>query len=162
MNIEGETSKTARNKNLSLDVLTLKLKKNYEFFASLNDDEIHKFLGMCNSQPFKEGMTIFEEGEREAVWFIILSGRVCIYRGDKVLGYLSEGQGFGEVGLLKNAPHSASAKAETDTILLAVQRTILSETLPAIGYKILEYIASQLAEKLIQANLQIENMGIKD
>ncbi len=88
-------------------------------------------------------------------------GGVLIHRDDKAMGYIGEGQCFGEVGLLKNAPHSASARADTDTIVLSVQRTILSDNMPAIGYKVLEYIASQLADKLAKANLQIENMGIE-
>ncbi len=78
------------------------------------------------------------------------------------MGYIGEGQCFGEVGLLKDAPHSASARAETDTILLSVQRTILSDNMPALGYKVLEFIASQLADKLAKANLQIENMGTEE
>ena len=162
MSNEDKISESSRKRNLSLDVLSAKLRKNYEFFASLNDDELLGFLGMCESSPFQAGEIIFEEGEHEGIWFIILSGQVRIYRADKTLGYLGEGQSFGEVGLLKNAPHSASAKAEIDTILLSVQRTILSNTLPALGYKILEYIASQLADKLAHANLQIENLEIKE
>ncbi|HBK80132.1 MAG TPA: hypothetical protein DDZ83_10745 [Nitrospinae bacterium] len=87
----------------------------------------------------------------------------CSSTGEKKnLGYLVEGQCFGEVSLLMDAPHSASARADADTILLAVQRTVLSENMPALGYKVLEYIAGQLADKLIKANIQIENLDVTE
>ncbi len=161
MSPEGKLSEKDRKRNLGLDVLSSKLRQNYEFFASLSKKELLEFLRSCDSQKFQAGEIIFEEGELDAVWFIIISGRVLIHRDDKAMGYIGEGQCFGEVGLLKNAPHSASARADTDTIVLSVQRTILSDNMPAIGYKVLEYIASQLADKLAKANLQIENMGIE-
>ncbi len=162
MSPEGELSEKDQKRNLTLDVLSSKLRQHYEFFASLSKEELLDFLRSCDSQDFQSGEIIFEEGELDAAWFIVISGRVLIHREEKTMGYIGEGQCFGEVGLLKDAPHSASARAETDTILLSVQRTILSDNMPALGYKVLEFIASQLADKLAKANLQIENMGTEE
>ncbi len=147
-------------RNLGLDVLSAKLKQNYDFFAGLSDGELVDFLRLCDSQTYQRGEIIFEEGEREGYWFIILSGRVLIYREETELGYLGEGQCFGEVGLLKDAPRSTSARAELETLLLGVPRNILAEDMPALGYKVLEYFANQLADKLMKANIQIENPNI--
>lgn len=162
MSPEGELSEKDQKRNLTLDVLSSKLRQHYEFFASLSKEELLDFLRSCDSQDFQSGEIIFEEGELDAAWFIVISGRVLIHREEKTMGYIGEGQCFGEVGLLKDAPHSASARAETDTILLSIQRTILSDNMSALGYKVLEFIASQLADKLAKANLQIENMGIEE
>ena len=155
MSPEGELSEKDQKRNFTLDVLSSKLRQHYEFFASLSKEELLDFLRSCDSQDFQSGEIIFEEGELDAAWFIVISGRVLIHREEKTMGYIGEGQCFGEIGLLKDAPHSDSARAETDTILLSVQRTILSDKMPALGYKVLEFIASQLADKLAKANPQI-------
>ncbi|MBI2177455.1 MAG: cyclic nucleotide-binding domain-containing protein [Candidatus Tectomicrobia bacterium] len=148
----------AQERNLSLGVLSAKLKKNYTFFANLSEEEMVAFLRMCDRQNYKSGAVIFEEGEREEYWYFVLAGRVAVYRKEKVLGHVGEGQCFGEVGLLKkDAPRSASARAAAETILLAVPHDILSQKMPALAYKVLEYIANQLAEKLLKADSQLES-----
>ena len=83
MNNEGNAPKRAQEKNISLGTLSVKLKQNYEFFASLSDDELLGFLRLCDSQQYWDGEIVFEEGEVERVWFVILSGRVLIPRGEK-------------------------------------------------------------------------------
>ncbi len=133
------------------------MKQNYDFFADLSDGELVDFLRLRDSQTYQRGEIIFEEGEREGCWFIILSGRVLIYREETALGYLGEGRCFGEAGLLKDAPRSTSARTGN---ALGVPRNILAEDMPALGYKVLEYFANQLAGKPMKANIQIENPNI--
>ena len=148
----------AHERNLSLGVLSAKLRKNYTFFANLSEEEMIAFLRMCDRHNYKPGDVIFEEGEREGYWYIVLTGRVAVYRKGKVLGHVGEGQCFGEVGLLKkDAPRSASARAAAETILLSVPHDVLNRKMPALSYKILEYVANQLAEKLLKADSQIES-----
>lgn len=148
----------AQERNLSLGVLSAKLRKNYTFFAKLAEEEMVTFLRLCDRQNYKSGDVIFEEGEREGYWYIVLTGRVAVNRKGKVLGHVGEGQCFGEVGLLKKgAPRSASARAVAETILLAVPHEILTQKMPALSYKVLEYIANQLADKLLKADSQLES-----
>ncbi len=64
------------------------------------------------------------------------------------------------MGLLKDAPRSTSVRASLETLLLGVPRNIHAEDMPALGYKVLEYIANPLADKLTKANIQIENPNI--
>lgn len=149
-----------QERNLSLGVLSAKLKKNYTLFANLSEEEMIAFLRMCDRQNYKPGDLIFEEGEREGCWYIVLSGRITIYRKGKVLGGVGEGQCFGEVGLLKKeTPRSASARAASETILLAVPHDIFTRKMPALSYKVLEYIANQLADKLLRADSQLESLA---
>jgi len=148
----------AQERNLSLGVLSAKLKKNYALFANLSEEEMVTFLRLCERQNYKPGDVIFEEGEREGYWYIVLAGRIAVYRKGKVLGHVGEGQCFGEVGLLrKDVPRSASARAAADTILLVVPHDILNRKMPGLSYKVLEYIANQLAEKLLKADSQLES-----
>ena len=155
--IPPSAPKSAREWNRSLGVLSSKLRKNYGFFAGLSEDELVRFLRACNHQAYQRGEVIFEEGEREGEWFIILTGRVTIHRGEIMLGHLAPGECFGEVGLLKNAPRSASARADAETILLCVPRKILYKDMPSLALKLLEYLGNQLADKLSRANIRIEN-----
>ncbi|MEK6712427.1 MAG: cyclic nucleotide-binding domain-containing protein [Nitrospinota bacterium] len=149
----------AQERNLSLGVLSAKLKKNYAFFAGLSDEEMIAFLRMCDRRNYKAGDVLFEEGEREDCWYIVLAGRIAIHRKGKVLVHVAEGQCFGEVGLLKkDTPRSASARAAVDTILLAVPYDILNRKMPGLSYKVLEYVANQLAEKLLKSGNQLESL----
>ncbi len=104
MSPEGELSEKDQKRNFTLDVLSSKLRQHYEFFASLSKEELLDFLRSCDSQDFQSGEIIFEEGELDAAWFIVISGRVLIHREEKTMGYIGEGQCFGEIGLLKDAP----------------------------------------------------------
>jgi CRP-like cAMP-binding protein len=75
---------------------------------------------------FSAGETIFQQHDMSDCAYLILSGKVDIlYEADgeveaSLITSLSEGQIFGEMGLVDEAPRSASARAKTDTVLEAV------------------------------------------
>ena len=68
-------------------------------------------------QTFERGETIFEEGALGAEMYAVLEGSVAITRRSQevpetVLQVLGRGEVFGEMGLVENAPRSASARAD--------------------------------------------------
>ena len=71
---------------------------------------------------FVTGEVIFREGDNSDVAYMIVSGKVEIFReasekSREQLAILEAGQMFGEMGVLDHAPRSASARALTDTVL---------------------------------------------
>ncbi len=76
-------------------------------------------------QRFVTGEMILREGEESSVAYMIVSGRVEIFRelpdhSRERLAVLESGQMFGEIGVLDRAPRNASARALTDTVLRAI------------------------------------------
>ena len=73
------------------------------------------------------GEIIVRQGAPADKMFIIVKGDVSVAReepdGSKTeLETLSDGQFFGELAILRDTPREATAKAETDVMLLAMQR----------------------------------------
>lgn len=82
-------------------------------------------LENIEKRHFKNGETVFYEGEVESHFFIVESGSVLIFTKDfsgKVipLQEVREGESFGEFALLSNMPRSATARALTDVTLVKV------------------------------------------
>lgn len=71
---------------------------------------------------FKKGDVIFREGDYGMFMFDIMYGSVAIYSKygtseEKLLTTLSEGQFFGEMGLIEARPRSATAVAQETTVV---------------------------------------------
>ncbi|MCW8963251.1 MAG: cyclic nucleotide-binding domain-containing protein, partial [Gammaproteobacteria bacterium] len=85
------------------------------------------------TQTFTANTRIFSEGESGNIAYVIESGLVEIStteRGDRVvLGILTQGQLFGEMALIDDAPRTATATAIKDTVLTVVSREQLMERL---------------------------------
>ena len=83
----------------------------------------------------KAGEVVFEEGEQDHQGFIIESGAVEISTeaagSRQVLNELGPGQVLGELALLDDSPHSATATARIDTVLTAIHKQQVDERLEA-------------------------------
>ena len=68
------------------------------------------------------GSTIIREGQQSDRFFIIESGSVTVSHGDQVVRHESDGDFFGEIGLLRDIPRTATITAERDTVLQVLER----------------------------------------
>lgn len=90
--------------------------------------EIQKILHISNEKRFKEGEMIFEEGQEDTNFYIIMMGNVEISKKTsegkpKVIAHLEAGEFLGE-GVLSGAtvkPASAKAVTETSAMVFAVK-----------------------------------------
>lgn len=76
---------------------------------------------------FKKGEIIFRQGAAATEMYTIKEGRVNIYfaygtPNEKMLTILEEGKYFGEMAIVNNLPHSATAVAAEETLLLAIDK----------------------------------------
>ena len=69
-----------------------------------------------------EGTTLFEEGDRGLVMYLVESGTVELRVGSQPVHRVEAGGFFGEMALLEEAPRSASAHAITDCKLMPIDR----------------------------------------
>jgi diguanylate cyclase (GGDEF)-like protein len=101
----------------------LNLLRNVKLFAQLNEEERAIIASYCEFTHYKDGETIFEEGTVGDCLFIVQTGEARIVKrleDGKVrdIARFIPGELFGELDLFEDIPRTATAIAETDTMLL--------------------------------------------
>ncbi len=96
-------------------------------FSGLRDDDLGRIADLLIERRFPKHKTIVEEGLPGDYMYVIREGRVQVSKlsddgREKILEFLGEGDFFGEMSLLDDAPRSASVRALSDTRILALSR----------------------------------------
>jgi MFS family permease len=79
--------------------------------------------------PLPAGVDVVVQGSPAHAFYAVVEGRVVVHRDAEVLARISAGDGFGERGLLDNAPRNATVTTETATTVLRIEGAILLESL---------------------------------
>jgi CRP-like cAMP-binding protein len=90
-------------------------------------DDLARLVGPGARFRYKAGDTIVTEGRAGALMYVILSGRVSIRVGGSLVETVGPGGVFGEMALVDRTPRLASAVAESDCELLAINRNVFLE-----------------------------------
>lgn len=140
------------NDLMSNEVIVAILKK-IPFFEGSEEATLSFFAKSAELLNFEEGEVIFKEGDVGERMYIILTGKVKIYRTGKdgavkILSVLTnEDEIMGEMSLLDGHTRSASAKAMEDSMLFSLSRkdfqTFLHDNFP-VAIKIIETLSLRL------------------
>jgi CRP/FNR family transcriptional regulator, cyclic AMP receptor protein len=82
-------------------------------FAGLSKKERKSVAQQADEVDVEAGRKLVREGEFAYEFFAIEEGTAEVRRGDQLLGELGPGDFFGEMGLIGNAPRSASVIASS-------------------------------------------------
>ena len=91
---------------------------------------------MSIERHYRKGEILFREGDLPSEVFLITEGKVAILKGNVKLATLGSGEFLGEMSVLDGRPRSATAKAEEETKVLALDREELLRKMeedPLIG-----------------------------
>ena len=91
-------------------------------FAPLSRATIEGMARALVSVPVAAGMPALSEGEDSDRFYVIESGLVEVTQNGVVLRREGPGEFFGEIGLLRDVPRTATVTAVEDTVLLALGR----------------------------------------
>ncbi len=96
-------------------------------FALVWIKDAQRRANSISPKTYAAGETIFREGDPGDKIYIVKSGEVEIVRQDKekgetIVARLRDGEYFGEMALLTNAPRNASARAGAKTEVLTIER----------------------------------------
>ncbi len=126
-----------------------------------SDDQLFQRFG----REFPKGTVLFREGEPGMEMYVIQQGKVHISKrmGDveKILSDLGQGEFFGEMSILNNAPRSATATCAEDSRLLVIDPKTF-EAMVRSNAEIAVRMIKKLADRLQEADKQIENLLIRD
>jgi diguanylate cyclase (GGDEF)-like protein len=141
------------------------LLKQVGLFSTLKKRELSVLADYSEYHHFDPGDLIFEEGHRSREICVIKKGEVLIskHRGDEgemELARFIQGECFGELDLLDNTPHTASAVADAKTILLIFpMKGVLFEDVvhnhPEMFARILHKLLAMIAGRIRSANTLI-------
>jgi MFS family permease len=80
----------------------------------------------CRLPP---GVDVVVQGSPAHAFYAVDEGRVVVHRDGVAVAHLEAGAGFGERGLLDNAPRNATVTTEVDTALLRIDGAVLLDVL---------------------------------
>ncbi|UCG92838.1 MAG: cyclic nucleotide-binding domain-containing protein [candidate division WOR-3 bacterium] len=135
-------------------------------FRELTPSEMDMVITISQEKRVKKDAVIFKEGDVGDAFYLIVSGSVRISTlvpgvGEEALTILREGEYFGEMALIDDAPRSASAIAHEDTILLVIgkddfRKLLAQETV--IAYKLLWIFTKTLSARLRKTDEQLKSI----
>lgn len=114
--------------------------------------DLQKLKEIGNMKVFKANDYIFQQGESGDEMYIILSGRVGVYikgaNGSSInISYLESGDFLGEMSLLEDLSRNASAIAQTDTTVIAINKNNFQDSIcepDSIPYRIIIGLIQQV------------------
>jgi CRP-like cAMP-binding protein len=129
-----------------------------QIFADLTRQEVEELASYMQAYEAKKGVQIFHEGEKGTFLCVVVAGRVEIYketleRERKLIAAVRPGKSMGEMSVIDDQPHSASAVASQDSKLLLITKNrfqLLTQERPALGLKILWKLARLISFRLRQ------------
>jgi CRP-like cAMP-binding protein len=120
-------------------------------FRHLQYAELIRVLAPTEVVEARAGEIVLRAGEEGDAMYVVLSGRVGLYKADACVAEFKEGAHFGEVSLVDRAPRSATAKVLSDARLLRLKREhlyALVQREPELAVKLLWSFADTLGERL--------------
>lgn len=126
----------------------------------LDNEELEKVAAFAQLLEFRKGEPVFREKENTKGLYLIKSGRVEISKltsdgWRQTLASLSQGQFFGELSILENRQHEASAVASESTVIILLTKEgfeKLGKEDAAIAFKIIRRIALVMCKNLRRMN----------
>jgi CRP-like cAMP-binding protein len=85
--------------------------KSVDIFEHATVEQLGRIAGLTEEVHFAPGETIYQEGELGDAFYLLLSGRVFLYREGNTLVELSEKETFGSLDVLDFNPRAVTAKA---------------------------------------------------
>ena len=135
--------------------------KQKDMFWAMNKDFVKSIMNIAESESYKEGDVLFQEGDPADNFFILLKGRVKLIlgqTGQAVYVVSSAGEAFGWSSLIGRDTYSATAICSVSAKLLKFERQKLQKAVekdPINGIVFFKRIAELLGNRLIQSYAMI-------
>jgi MFS family permease len=108
-------------------LVELDLLRSIPIFAPLSALALERLAASLVPERAPSGSTIITEGAIGDRYYVIASGRVEVLVGGHPVRQLSNGEGFGEIALLRAVPRTATVRAIDDVELFHLSRSVFLE-----------------------------------
>ncbi|MCA1827776.1 MAG: cyclic nucleotide-binding domain-containing protein [Myxococcales bacterium] len=124
-------------------------------FQHMTYKELLAILGIARGRQFEKGQSIIKEGEQGDELYVLFRGKVDVLKGGLKIAQLKAGGHFGEMGLVDQAPRSATVTAAEDTSAISIDRDSLLKLMrrdSLLAVKLLWSFVQVLSERLRNTN----------
>ena len=129
--------------------------KTLKFFRDFQDGEIEEVVRAGIWLTHSPNSKIISEGDVENAFYIIAVGEAVVIKGKKVVGVLSHGDCFGEMGYLTKTQRSASVVSRSSTLLLKVSATLMEQASMNTQFRFQRVFLETLIERLSRSTERI-------
>lgn len=128
--------------------------KNISLFEGLPEGDLQAITKLAVTRQYPKNTLVICEGDSSDSLYIVLSGKVKVFLNDEdgkevTLNIQGEGEYFGELAMLDDAPRSASVVTLEDSQLAVVSKAAFEECLennPKIALTVIRGLARRLRE----------------
>ncbi len=140
-------------------------------FKDLGEEPLRVLRGVVTQRTYRDTDTLFHEGERAREMFVVLAGKVSIYKKlpngrEECLATLGPGALLGELSVIDGLPRSASARASGgNATLLVLGREDFDHLFRAnkpFAFILLDRIVIELAGRLRRATGRLAEASALD
>ena len=127
-------------------------------FQHLTYKEQTAVLSIATTRTFPGGRDIVSEGQPGEELFIVVRGRVTIEKNGVEIAELRAGGHFGEMGLIDNAPRSATVRSAEPTRVMVITRADLMNLMrreSILAVKMLWSFVQVLSDRLRATNAEL-------
>lgn len=140
--------------------------KRCPLFSGLEDGEIAELGAICISKRYPKGVVIFSEDEEAKGFFVVISGKVKIYKlspegKEQILHIISPGETFAEAALFAGSTYPAFAESLAQTRVLYFSKESFFNLIRKNPQISLNMIAS-LSHWLRKFVSLVEELSLKD
>src|SRR3954470_17487966 len=142
------------------------LLRNVPLFSVLPEAQLGLLTGLIGRKTFPRGTTIISAGDSTDSLYIIISGRLKVMMSDDegrevILAILNPNEFFGEMGLIDDAPRSASVVALEPCELLSLSKRDFKKCLEE-NFDLALTVMRGLVRRLREADKKIGSLALMD
>ncbi len=142
--LRGLTDNIATEK--AKDVLDLV--HNVPFFNAFSKEQLGELISDSTLIKVHKDKVIVAEGDIDDAFFVILSGRALIRKGEMDIATIGSGECFGEMACIAGQARTAAVLAETDCILMKINATLIDRSSESIQLLFFKNFATTLVKRL--------------
>ena len=140
--------------------------RDFPLFDELSESAVNDILGRIHSRSFQKKTQIVTEGEVSHSLYFLLEGKVKVYLDDEtgkeiIVNIHKAGDFFGELGLIKSIPRTASVLTLDDCRMGVMQEVDFRRTIDKYPQFSLNLLRN-LTDRLIEATETIRKLGLMD
>jgi CRP/FNR family transcriptional regulator, cyclic AMP receptor protein len=96
--------------------------KSIDLFSQIPGEDLVRVAQIAEEVDFEPKETVMTEGEIGDSMYLIVDGRVQVFKGSRLIVELGERECVGEMAILDSEPRSATVRASTQVSALKIER----------------------------------------